>query len=124
MHNRRTRSAKKGARKMPTSMPSGETARVGPLYVRAVKNIERMMGELGVGEREGLSQKEVALGAGMSETVFSSKKRGQRSHFYEDEFEAIANFFRKQTGRPLIGFPHLDWTLMESCDRKVAGWRP
>jgi hypothetical protein len=107
---------------MPTPMPSGETARVGPLYVRAVKNIERLMGELE--QSEGLSQKEVALGAGMSETVFSSKKRGIRSHFYEDEFEAIADFFRKRTGRPLIGFPHLDWTLMESCDRKVAGWRP
>lgn len=106
---------------MPT-MPTGETMRAGPLYVRAVANIERLMGELE--QTEGLNQKEVAIGSGMSETVFSSKKRGERSHFYEDEFHAVAEFFRKRTGRPLIGFPHLSWEMMETCDRKVAGWRP
>jgi hypothetical protein len=108
---------------LPVS-PSGKTARAGAGYTRAVENIERM--RLEVGDREGseLQQKEIAFGVGLSESVFSQKMRGVRSHFYEDEFEKLAAWFRKRTGRPLIGFPHLDWTLMESCDRKVGGWRP
>jgi hypothetical protein len=101
---------------MPPAVPE---TRVGPLYRRAVQNIERLMDET-----KGIQQKEIALGAAMSETVYSQKKRGIRSHFYEDEFEAIAVFFRKRTDRPLIGFPHLDWDLMLACDRQVGGWRP
>jgi hypothetical protein len=110
---------------MPARLsPSEPTARAGPLYKRAIENIERMMGEVSVADGQELLQKEVALGIGMSESVFSQKMRGIRSHFYEDEFESIAVWFRRRTGRPLIGFPHLDWQLMESCDRKVAGWKP
>jgi hypothetical protein len=102
--------------------PTEPTKRVGPAYTRAISNIQRFLDELE--ETEGLLQKEVALGVGISETTFSQKMRGIRSHFYEDEFDDLANFFRKRTGRPLIGFPHLDWQLMESCDRKVSGWSP
>lgn len=81
------------------------------------------MYELGPGG-EPVSQKEVALSAGMSETVFSQKLRGVRSHLFEDEIELIATHFRKLSGRPLTGFPHLDWSMMEAIDRKVCGWRP
>lgn len=113
---------KRGARMVPVVVPGGPTNRIGPFYRRAVGNIERLLNEL---ERDdGLLQKEVAIGSGLSETVFSQKLRGNRSHFYEDEFEDVAEFFRKRTGRPLIGFPHLEWSMMEACDRKVAGWIP
>lgn len=104
--------------------PSEQTARAGPLYQRAVKNIERMAQEVSQAERNRLLQKEIALGIGMAEPVFSSKMRGIRSHFYEDEFEAIAVWFRRRSGRPLTGFPHLDWQLMEGIDRKMFGWKP
>lgn len=92
------------------------TKRVGTAYYRAISNIERMMEELG------FDQKAVALGSGIAESVFSQKKRGGLSHFYEDEFDDIAEFMRRHTDRPLIGFPHLSWDMMESCDRKVGGW--
>lgn len=91
--------------------------RTGPLYTRAVANILRML----EAELE-MDQKELCLGIGMSDTVFSAKKIGARSHFYEDEFETIAEFFRRKTGRPLTGFPHLAWQDMLACDRKVFGW--
>lgn len=104
--------------------PSSGTKRAGPLYTRAIQNIERLMTEVSDSEGEELQQKEIAFGVNMSESVYSQKLRGIRSHFYEDEFEAIAVWFRKRTGRPLIGFPHLEWQMMDACDRKVAGWRP
>lgn len=99
-------------------MPSKSERRAGPLYQRAVSNVERLLVDLS------MDQKELCLGIRMAETVFSSKKLGVRSHFYEDEFEHIADFFRRKTNRPLIGFPHLEWTMMLSCDRKVGGWEP
>lgn len=104
---------------MSTHEPEGRDQ---PLYLRATSNIERLFGELE--KTEGLLQKEVALAAGLKESPYSVKMRGIRSHFTEDEFEAVAIFFRRRTGRPLIGFPHLEWTLMEACDRQVGGWQP
>jgi hypothetical protein len=97
------------------------------MYRRALANVERMISEL---EREpseggiGLLQKEIAFGIGLSETVLSSKLKSVRSHFYEDEFAKLADFFRKKTARPLIGYPHLDWEMMETVDRRVGGWKP
>lgn len=99
-------------------MAGGKTKRVGPLYTRAVANIERAR------QVAGVNQKEVALSIGMTETTYAQKLRGVRSHFFEDEMEAIGDFFRRATGRPLTGFPHVDWQLMESIDRKVCGWKP
>lgn len=93
-------------------------AREEPFYDRAVTNVERAIDETGV------SQKELCVAIGIQESPFSQKLRGVRSHFSEDEFEAVAAFFRRHTGRPLTGFPHLDWALMEGIDRKMFGWKP
>lgn len=110
---------------MPRSaapMPRGPRDRDQPLYRRAVSYIERLFTEYET--KQGLLQKEVAFAAGLAESVYSQKLRGIRSHFTEDEFEAVAVFFRGLSGRPLIGFPHLEWSLMEACDRQVGGWKP
>ena len=124
MNRERRRRRRRGVSKLPASMPTDEMprGREQPLYDRAASYIERFINELG--RSEGLLQKEIALACGLSEGVFSQKLRGNRSHFTEDEFERVAVFFRRRTGRPLIGYPHLEWTLMESCDRKVGGWKP
>lgn len=98
--------------------PAGKTSRNGPHYKRAVENIKRAMTEARV------SQKEVCEYISMTESVFSQKLRGTRSHFYEDEMERVAMFFRRSTRRPLTGFPHLDWQLMEGIDRRLFGWKP
>lgn len=108
----------------PLVSPQGSTDRVGPLYYRAIANIERLMRDDPDKPGEEIQQKEVAFAAGLSETVFSQKKRGVRSHFYEDEFERIAEFFRRRYRRPLIGFPHLEWQMQDAVDRKIGGWRP
>jgi hypothetical protein len=102
------------------TMPPKESSRRGdqPLYERAMSYIDRMQDECG------LLQKEVAFGIGMDDSVYSQKCRGIRSHFYEDELEALAVFFRRQTKRPLIGFPHVEWNLMLEIDKKVGGWKP
>jgi hypothetical protein len=102
--------------------PSGPKVWGGELYDRAVANLERMYNWVAGPDGSDLSQKEVALGIGMSESVYSSKLRGIRSHFYEDEFGRLADFYRKTTGLPLIGFPHLPWEMQETIDRKVGGW--
>jgi hypothetical protein len=103
---------------LTAAMPTKTERRAGPLYQRAVSNIERMLSDLGI------DQKELCLAIRMAEPVFSSKKLFLRSHFYEDEFEQIADFFRRKTNRPLIGFPHLEWSMMLACDRQVGGWSP
>jgi hypothetical protein len=69
-----------------------------------------------------IPQKCVAVSIHMSDAMFSQKLNARKSHFFEDEFEAIAEFFRNESGRPLTGFPHLDWDRMEEIDRKVCGW--
>lgn len=124
MHNRKRRKRPVLAGKMRLQMPPSSD-RAGPLYYRAVSYIERFIEDGEEGDREDpILQKEIALAIRMTETTFSQKKKGLRSHFYEDELEAIAEFLRKRTGRPLIGFPHLEWQMMLACDRKVGGWRP
>jgi len=108
-------------------MAPTDTARKGPMYLRALANIARIMRTLMASEEHGgrgLLQKEIALGAGFTETTFSQKLKSIRTHFYEDDMEQLAVYFREQTGRPLIGFPHLEWNFMETVDRKVAGWKP
>jgi hypothetical protein len=102
--------------------PTGQRVWGGPLYDRAVANVERMFNEVAGPKGEDLLQKEMAFGARISESVLSSKFKGIRSHFYEDEFGRIADFFRKVTGLPLVGFPHLPWEMQETADRKVGGW--
>lgn len=109
---------------MALPVPTEKQAWRGPLYDRAVANIERMINLLAGDDGTDLLQKEVAIGIGMSESVLSSKLHGIRSHFYEDEMARLADFFRRKSGRPLIGFPHLDWEMQETVDRKVGGWRP
>jgi hypothetical protein len=110
---------------IPFMSPPQRTQRVGPAYRKVVDRIDRMMVEAAPGgSDEEVLQKEVALGIGMSQTVYSQKRRGGRSHFFEDELDSIARYFRRRTGRPLIGFPHLEWDLMEACDRQVGGWNP
>jgi hypothetical protein len=104
--------------------PTAPTARNGPLYYRAVSYVERFIEDGPEGDAsEPILQKEIALAIGIKETTFSQKKKGILSHFYEDEFDAIAEFLRRRTNRPLIGFPHLEWQMMLACDRKVGGWR-
>jgi hypothetical protein len=102
--------------------PTGQRVWGGPLYDRAVANCERMFNLIAGPDGAGLSQKEMALGIGMSESVLSSKLRGIRSHFYEDELGRLADFFRRITGLPLVGFPHLPWEMQETVDRKAGGW--
>jgi hypothetical protein len=102
---------------LSTSMAPRETKRAGPLHERCVSYIDRMK------DLCGIDQKEIALSIGMSETVFSQKRRGIRSHFYEDEFDAIAEFFRHKTGRPLTGFPHLEWDEMLTIDKRIPHWK-
>jgi hypothetical protein len=102
--------------------PTGQRVWGGPLYDRAVANVERMFNWLAGPDNDQLSQKELALGSGMSESVFSSKLKGIRSHFYEDEFGRMAEFFRNRSGLPLVAFPHLPWEQQESVDRKAGGW--
>lgn len=89
-----------------------------PVYIRAVSQVLRLMRDLG------LSQKQVALGSGLTESEFSQKKVGIENHFTPEEFEDMRQFFKSVTGRPLIGFPHLDWDLQDAVDRKVGGWHP
>lgn len=103
--------------------PTGQRVWGGPLYDRAVANVERMFGWIAGPDGEHLSQKELALGIGLSESVLSSKFKGIRSHFYEDEFGRMADFFRKVSGLPLIGFPHLPWEMQETVDRTAGGWK-
>lgn len=89
-----------------------------PVYMRAVGEVLHMMRILGI------SQKQAALGVGMSESQFSQKKVGIENHFSPEEFEDLRQFFRTVTDRPLIGFPHLDRDLQDAVDRKVGGWQP
>ena len=94
---------------------------LGPAYRRATENMHRMLNE---SQEDGkLFQKDVALSCGMTASCYTQKMLGTSSHFYEDEFERIANFYRKRTGRPLTGFPHTPWEVMEACDRQL-GWNP
>jgi hypothetical protein len=86
------------------------------MYRRAVANIQRMIRETGA------LHKQVALGAGMSASSFTQKLRGGRTHFFIDEMEAVARFFRSETGRPLTGFPFVEWGLMDRIDRELFGW--
>jgi hypothetical protein len=102
--------------------PTGQRVWGGPHYDRAVANIERMFNWIAGPQGTDLLQKELALGSGMSESVFSSKLKGARSHFYEDEFARMADFLRNRTGLPLIGFPPLPWEMQETVDRKAGGW--
>lgn len=96
------------------------TADAAPRYShkKAVEEVEWLRRDLG------LSQKEVALGSGVTESEYSQKKRGVINSFSLEEFSALAEFFRKKTGRPLIGWPVLDRTTVDAIDRKVAGWKP
>lgn len=72
----------------------------------------------------GLSQKEVALGIGVTEPKYSQKKRGIINSFSLPEFGAIADLFSRKTGRPLIGFPFLDRMTQDIVDRQAGGWIP
>jgi hypothetical protein len=89
--------------------------RAGPVYQRAVENIRHAMRECGA------NQKQVALSISMSEAVFSQKLKGLRSHLFLEEMEQIAVYLRGRLSRPLTGFPHIEWTLMERIDREVGG---
>lgn len=85
-------------------------------YDRVATNIERMISVAGVRQRD------VAAAIGASETVFSQKLRGIRSHFTTEELGAIADYFAhpERTGRPLLGFPFLDLELTDLIDRALA----
>lgn len=103
--------------KLPMTVKKNEGRRQ-PVYMHAVGEVLHMMRVLG------LSQKQAALGIGMSESQFSQKKVGIENHFTPEEFEDFRQFFRTISGRPLIGFPHLARDMQDAVDRKVGGWQP
>ena len=103
-----------------------------PFYFRAVRNIAHVLEDLLKPQGNGgprLLRQDVATACGMSASTFTSKMRcvdptaksDRRIRFSEDEFEALAVFFRPLLGRPLTGFPHLAWDYMETLDRMVEG---
>lgn len=71
-----------------------------------------------------VTQKEVAVAMGISESEFSQKKRGINNHFSFEELAEGRAFLSEKTRRPLIGFPFLDLLLQEAVDRQVGGWVP
>lgn len=84
----------------------------------AVEEVERVRLLLG------MSQQEVALGIGISESSYSQKRRNIANSFSLEEFGRLADFFSRLTVRPLIGFPFLGAQLQDVVDRKAGGWEP
>jgi transcriptional regulator with XRE-family HTH domain len=77
--------------------------------------IEEMRGELG------LTQEAVAEGSRMSRTGYVEKVRNNRNQVFSiDQANAIANYFRRVTGRNLTGWPFVDKKVSEAMDSIVA----
>ena len=58
-----------------------------------------------------LTATQVAEAIGIARTAYSKKCRLEASSFTNEELGRLADFFSKQTGRLLIGWPFVDETM-------------
>jgi hypothetical protein len=69
-----------------------------------------------------LQDKDIYLGIGMGQTTFSRKMAGVRD-FEVDEIGHIADFFARETGRPLLGWPFVSGAECTYIEANVPGLR-